>query len=364
MASAQDLAKDGQAKYEQLKDEMEGKVAEAQELKATLEDKDVSLQVKAVKTLAFLKGPIAGCLGAVWRAFCCLLPLYQKLFEYLYIAYQWAPKKVVQMVFGVVLCFFGGSYVASLAAIEAFRTMGGERLWQDLVYVYEQLKLVDDANKKDEETATVKTADMVESGDHAALAQRKAFVIMQVIKEPGRFESAVGSLWSSCLAVLATLSLQFAQVAALALGMAETVKPLVTTTFQPMLDYSLDPKIAHWTGSIINVTLNFLAIWIAWTLMAVVAAVYSGLRGGRMFADALFGLVADYGLLEYVPEVARPWLNTETSLIDEGVMYLLAGIGIYSQLAYGFAIFFPLNIVLAPLTFIEWFLRIQIATSG
>jgi len=210
----------------------------------------------------------------------------------------------------------------------------------------------------------VKTADMVESGDHAALAQRKAFVIMQVIKEPGRFESAVGSLWSSCLAVLATLSLQFAQVAALALGMAETVKPLVTTTFQPMLDYSLDPKIAHWTGSIINVTLNFLAIWIAWTLMAVVAAVYSGLRGGRMFADALFGLVADYGLLEYVPEVARPWLNTETSLIDEGVMYLLAGIGIYSQLAYGFAIFFPLNIVLAPLTFIEWFLRIQIATSG
>ena len=29
------------------------------------------------------------------------------------------------MVFGLTLCFFGGTYAATLAAVEAFRTVGG-----------------------------------------------------------------------------------------------------------------------------------------------------------------------------------------------------------------------------------------------
>ena len=98
---------------------------------------------------------------------------------------------------------------------------------------------------------------------------------------------------------------------------------------------------------IINVTLNLIAMAIAWYLMAVVASVYSGLRGGRMFADGLFGLLADFKVVEYFPEswqpALRPWLTTETSIIDEGVMYLLAGAGIYSQVFSNFEIFFPLN---------------------
>lgn len=90
--------------------------------------------VKVAKTLSCLKGPAAMILGFVWKVLCCLLPLYQKLFVVLHQVYVWAPKKLAQMVFGAVLAFFGGTYVASLAAIEAFRTMGGERLWADLVY--------------------------------------------------------------------------------------------------------------------------------------------------------------------------------------------------------------------------------------
>ena len=37
------------------------------------------------------------------------------------------PRNLVLMIFGLVLCYFGGSYMASIAAIEAFRTMGWER---------------------------------------------------------------------------------------------------------------------------------------------------------------------------------------------------------------------------------------------
>ena len=361
------LAADGQAKYTELKDETVAKVAEAQELKATLQDEKVPLQVKLVKSLAFLKGPIGGLLRFLWRVLCCLLPLYQKLFQWIYMAYTWAPKKLVQMVFGAVLCFFGGTYVASLAAIEAFRTMGGERLWADLVYVYEQIMLVNAANDKDEE-ASGSSVELLNANKHADVAQRKVYVIMRTISEPGRLEDAVGSLWSAYVAVLATLSLQFAQIAALALGMAATVKPIVTRLIEPILVHTLDEKLQHWIGSIINVTLNLLALWVAWTLVAVVASVYSGLRGGRMFADALFGLVKDFGVVERIPEACRdtirPWLDPDTSLIDEGVMYLLAFAGIYSQIFSGFSIIFPLNLVLFPLTCVEWFLRFQITFGG
>jgi len=368
------LAADGQVQYQQLRNETEAKVSEGIELKAILEDKDVPLQVKLVKTLSFLKGPIGGLLALLWKALCCLLPLYQALFAFLYKAYTWAPKKLVTMVFGAVLAFFGGTYVTSLAAIEAFRTMGGERLWGDVVYVYEQVLKVQEASDKDDAETGTSAMELLDAGKHAELAQRKVHVVMTTIKEPGRLENAVGSLWSAYVAVLATLSLQFAQVAALALGMASTVKPLVARFVVPILEYALDPNLHHWIASIVSVSLNLAAMFIAWTLVAVIASVYAGLRGGRMFADALFGMIDDWKLVERLPEWdvcgktlrerCRPWLTPETSLLDEVVMYTLAGVGIYSQVFSGFAIIFPLNLVLFPLTVVEWWLRYQVTFGG
>jgi len=368
MEQATSAAASGQQGFMELKEDVEATVTEAQNLKMALEDQKLPLQVKVVKVFAFLKGPAGWLLGFCWKVLCCLLPLYQRLFWLLYKAYEWAPKKLVTMVVGAVLAFFGGTYVASLAAIEAFRTMGGERLWSDLVYVYEQVLVVNEAHEKDEAAAGTSAAELLDAGKHAELAQRKVYLAMVTLKEPGRLESAVGSLWSAYVAVLATLSLQFAQVVALALGMAETVKPLVSYTVVPILEWAFPPPLHHWIKSIVQTTLNLLAMCIAWYLMSVVAAVYSGLRGGRMFADALFGLIADFGIVSKVPEAwqstIRPWLDPNTSLIDEAVMYLLAGIGIYSQVMGGFSIFFPLNIVLMPLSAIEWFLRYQITFGG
>ena len=59
----------------------------------------------------------AGRLAA--RALCLPMPLYQLLFTMVYKLYDIAPKNLVRCIFGVCLTFFGGTYVASLAAIEA-----------------------------------------------------------------------------------------------------------------------------------------------------------------------------------------------------------------------------------------------------
>ena len=76
---------------------------------------------------------------AMVKCFMVIVPLYKKAFDYGYKAYIAAPYNVIQMVFGAALCFFGGTYVASIAAIEAFRQMGFARVMADLSVVQRDL---------------------------------------------------------------------------------------------------------------------------------------------------------------------------------------------------------------------------------
>ena len=143
------------------------------------------------------------------------------------------------------------------------------------------------------------------------------------------------------------------------------------------------------------------------------------LRGGRIFALGLLGLVKDNHLLEKVTHTQlratlEHWFEEEkdedtgevtgyVGYLDEIIGYLLAAVGIYVQIASGFKaratasvdarmytwrrvvvwpracspcvptrsraltmllavlqIFFPLNLVLLPLSALEWFLRYQV----
>ena len=56
------------------------------------------------------------------------------------------------------------------------------------------------------------------------------------------------------------------------------------------------------------------------------------------------------------------WSEDETH-IDEVVGYAVAAAGLGCQLSYGFALAFPLNVVLAPLTAVEWYIRWSITAS-
>ena len=91
----------------------------------------------------------------------------------------------------------------------------------------------------------------------------------------------------------------------------------------------------------------------------VVSAFYSALRGGKLFASALFSFLDDRGWLARLPCVAKPF-DPDDSNLDEIVGYVLAAAGFVFQLQAGFALVFPLNLVLLPLTTVEWVLRWQI----
>ena len=94
---------------------------------------------------------VAGCLrmaapaiSGLMRVAVLVAPFYMAMYKRLYQLYKLLPKHAASMVFGGALCFFGGTFAASIAAVEAARTMGLQRVYADLHVVLEQVRAAHD----------------------------------------------------------------------------------------------------------------------------------------------------------------------------------------------------------------------------
>jgi len=110
--------------------------------------------------------------------------------------------------------------------------------------------------------------------------------------------------------------------------------------------------------------MKMIAVIMASYVQMVISAFYSGLRGGQLFACALMRVLEGKGWLEKLPDwlVKKPF-DPDTTYLDEIVGYPLAALGIYCQWQSGFSVIFPFNIVLLPLTIVEWILRWEVFTG-
>mmetsp|Transcript_69556 Transcript_69556/g.165903 ORF Transcript_69556/g.165903 Transcript_69556/m.165903 type:complete len:352 (+) Transcript_69556:74-1129(+) len=313
---------------------------------------------KLQETLEKLKPWVLGALGFA-RA---VVQGYFSLYSFFYDIFVKLPADELKAVIGLVLCFFGGVYVTLIAAVEAFRTMGGQSLYDDLAYVKLELDNVLAAHDKDEQLDVNKDGIRdVEAMSSQELVEHKSKLFLTSIKDPKRLQSAVGNLWSAWLAVVATLSLKFAQTTAYALAIAEMLKYPVTRYTAPVLAYSLGPDLVKWVDVIIDSVLKAILILIVWIFAKMRAAFYSGLRGGQLFGEAVVRICQKWGWTDSLPFVQKPF-NAEESYLDEAIGYPLAMIGFYFQLTHFFALLpFPLDWILWPLTALESLLELQIS---
>ena len=203
----------------------------------------------------------------------------------------------------------------------------------------------------------------------AELAQHLTWVALRSVTDPSRLQTAIGSLWMSYIAVLATLRLEFARTTAFALGIVEMVKFPVVRFTSPLLMTVLGKELGPegskvWAVTFVESSLTLVAVIFAWYLQMIISAFYSGLRGGRMFADALCAILIEWGWMARLPDflVPKPF-DPETTYLDEILGYSLAAVGFGFQFFSGFTLPFPLNIIFLPLSLIEWFLRIQISMT-
>lgn len=290
---------------------------------------------------------------------------YARIYGRIYELYEGLPLNELQMVLGLLLCFFGGTYVALIAAIEAFRTMGAQTLCDHVSYVMAQARIATQASRRDdlldENRDGIADVDQISPEE---LTQRKLRVCMLAIREPERLRSAIGSLWSACLAVLATLKLQFAQTAAYAMAIADMVKFPVLRAVAPSLSWGLGTELTHWVDPIVDGAVKVSCILLMWYLEKLRAAFYSGIRGGKMFAEALLDWSQRRGWMDKVPDsiVKKPFIASE-SYLDEVIGYTVAAIGFYWQVSNLFFLPFPINWLLWPVSLAESSLEVQISWS-
>jgi hypothetical protein len=204
----------------------------------------------------------------------CVAPVYAWLYQWAYKIYLMLPQQAAKCIFGLALCFFGGTYVASIAAIEAFRQMGFATTMANLAVVRADLVTVGAANKlDDEELAKDADKDGVADGEaltSSELAQRKAFVVLKAVQRPSQLQDAVGGLWAAYIAVLATLKLEFARTTAFALGIVDVVKEPVVRLACPLViaalaqappSMRLEPTgIKDWSKTIVESVLTLIAV--------------------------------------------------------------------------------------------------------
>ena len=89
--------------------------------------------------------------GGVWRCVFVVGKVYVWFYTRVAMVVRALPQQAMLMLFGITLAFFGGTYVATLAAVEAFRQIGGATLYKELLYVHEQLQLVSEASREDDD---------------------------------------------------------------------------------------------------------------------------------------------------------------------------------------------------------------------
>ena len=113
-------------------------------------------------------------------------------------------------------------------------------------------------------------------------------------------------------------------------------------------DSLISPEYARWTQPVLRYVIQTIAITVSFFLHRFMVAFHSALRGGFLCSQ---------NLVEYAVEMQ--WLeanDTRLSIIEISG-YILAIAGLFFQLAYGFALPFPLNVFLFPFTICEKFLE-------
>merc|ERR1712137_807359 len=195
-------------------------------------------------------------------------------------------------------------------------------------------------------------------------AHATALVALKAVEDPMAVQKATMFLFTSWMSVLAVLKFQFAKTITLCLAVSEMLEMPCCRLLGPPLSVMLGPDMTKWAYPSISVTVKIIAVLCAVWVQSFISAFYSGLRGGKMFAEGFVNVLTEYGLMEKLPFVhmSNGKFDPDESYFDECIAYPLAAGGFYWQVTNAFALPFPWSLVFFPLTVVEWIIKIQIFT--
>ena len=249
--------------------------------------------VLAVKLLKQHAGPI---LHHANRVIHFIGPLYVQIAFRIVELCRTLPLDIVQALTGLGLCFFGGAYCASIAAVEAFMLVGWATTRSALEDVYEDILLIREASDQDDKQ-------LKEKVPHGAIPsaeyiQRKARLAVLAVRDPEKLSTAVGGLYAGWIAVQGTLRLEFAKTVTLGMSIAAMLDRPALRYGLPILTHACPSEYHRWLPTIIRAFSKSIAVGLAWYLAVAISAFQSALRGGLMFSRALSRWARKRGLMD------------------------------------------------------------------
>lgn len=247
--------------------------------------------------------------------------------------------------FGIIMCFFGGSFFLLIAAFEAYRISGWTKSYEACQSLYNNfitcMEVEEKDNKKDDDNNGV--LDVIEISPQD-LFQRKTLLFLKTV-DPEVVASALTAINTGLMAVIATLKLQFAMAITLGTSIADTMQKPALKYLSVPLQKLLTADYERWAEPIIVYMVKCMAISVAWTLQRMLSAFHSAIRGGQMVTR---------NLMEYLSEMNILHINHKETNLDETLGYGLAVIGFVVQLSWGFKLPFLLSILLLPVSMAEY----------
>jgi len=304
----------------------------------------------------------APAIRAISQAIATIAPFYIMAAKKLYEIGNKLPWDILQAVIGLGLCFFGGGYCASIAAVEAFALTGWPTTRQALIDVYEEAANVLDANeeddKKDEDKNGVRDIDEID--DAGELVRHKLMVAAKAVRDPEKLSTAIGGISTGWLAVQGVLRIKFARVVALAISISHFIEHWVLKAAIPVVTPLLPKEARHWMPTLVKTATKTIVLAFAWYMQTIISAVQSSIKGGLMFSRGLMAHLCATGHKTLGPLS----LDSEDSYIDEAFGYSVAALGFYIQWSWGFGLPFPLSLVMLPFDILEWYIRWSISSGG
>lgn len=282
------------------------------------------------------------------NAFNITLPYIIKAYQTTSNFYNSLPLDIIYAFLGLLLAFFGGTYCLIIAAVEAFYLTCYPQVKEGITYLYEEFEIMYQVSKKDDKLDD--NNDGIEDVKQITikeLAQRKISLFFTSCNNPQKVLTMISQIITSLISVIAVLKVQFAKVIALGTMIGECLRKPAEFLLVPAFGAVIPQKYQKWISPFIGLGCKFVAITIAWLIQRIISSVQSAIRGGLMFSRRILKFAKDQG---YFPSY------NEDAYYDEALGWIIAAMGVFFQVFFGFALPFPLNFIFFPVTLFENYL--------
>jgi len=257
------------------------------------------------------------------------------------------PDRVFYALLGFTICFCGGVFPTTIAAVEAWKLCGGNEAMRSGKELLAEWTKVLEANKKDNEEDKDDNgiADVDEISPQELLLRKSKLAMKSV--DPNKINKELALIYTGWIGVIAVLKIQFAKTVTLGNMIGDKLYGAVAFYAEKQVLAVTPEENKKWVPIVLQWMCKAVAISLAWWIQRVISAFHSAIRGGQIFGRELVNFLHEKGFVNW---------KDEDTYMDEAVGWAVAALGLLFQWTFRFSMPFPLNILLFPVTMLETFI--------